>query len=49
MAKKLNEIMEKLPRARRDKIEARAAELIAEHMTLTDIRKACNGFLVNFL
>ncbi|NEQ18930.1 MAG: XRE family transcriptional regulator [Microcoleus sp. SIO2G3] len=40
MAKKLNEIMQKLPRARRDKIEARAAELIAEHMTLRDIRKA---------
>lgn len=31
MAKKFNEIMQKLPRARRDKIEARTAELIAEH------------------
>ncbi len=29
MAKKLNEIMQKLPRARQEKIEARAAELIA--------------------
>jgi len=40
MAKKLNEIMQKLPRARQEKIEARAAELIAEHMTLRDMRKA---------
>ena len=37
MAKKLNEIMQKLPRARQEKIEARAAELIAEHMTLRDV------------
>lgn len=40
MAKNLNEIMQKLPRDRRAKIEARAAELIAEHMTLRDVRKA---------
>lgn len=37
---KLSEILQKLPRARRDKIEARAAELMAEHMTLRDVRKA---------
>jgi hypothetical protein len=40
MAKNLNEIMQKLPRDRRAKIEARAEELIAEHMTLGDVRKA---------
>ncbi|MEH1783717.1 MAG: XRE family transcriptional regulator [Nostoc sp.] len=32
--------MQKLPRDRAQKIEARAAELIAEHMTLRDVRKA---------
>lgn len=40
MAKNLNEIMQNLPRDRRDKIEARAAELIVEYMTLQDVRKA---------
>ena len=30
----------KLPRARRKKVEARAAELIAEEMSLQDLRKA---------
>jgi predicted XRE-type DNA-binding protein len=49
MAKNLNEIMQKLPRDseallrsadRVQKIEARAAELIAEYMTLQDVRKA---------
>jgi len=40
MAKDLNEIMQKLPRERAQKIEARAAELIAEQMTLRDVRKA---------
>jgi len=40
MAKNLNEIMQKLPPSRVEKIEARAAELIAEYMTLQDIRKA---------
>lgn len=40
MAKNLNEIMQKLPPERVQKIEARANELIAEHMTLRDIRKA---------
>ncbi|MEO1764896.1 MAG: helix-turn-helix domain-containing protein [Cyanobacteria bacterium J06629_18] len=32
--------MQKLPQARRDKIEARVVELMAEQMTLRDIRKA---------
>ncbi|MEC4812427.1 MAG: XRE family transcriptional regulator [Scytonema sp. PMC 1069.18] len=40
MAKNLNEIMQKLPRDRVQKIETRSAELIAEHMTLRDVRKA---------
>jgi transcriptional regulator with XRE-family HTH domain len=40
MAKNLNEIMQKLPRDRVQKIEERAAELIAEHLTLRDVRKA---------
>ncbi len=40
MAIKLSEIMEELPKKRREKIEARAAELITEHMTLRDLRKA---------
>jgi hypothetical protein len=47
MAKNLDEIIQKLPSDseallrsadRRNKIEARAAELIAEYMTLQDIR-----------
>ncbi|MGF1676388.1 MAG: XRE family transcriptional regulator [Rivularia sp. (in: cyanobacteria)] len=40
MAKNLNEIIQKLPPSRVEKIEARAAQLIAEYMTLQDIRKA---------
>lgn len=36
----LNERMEKLPETRRKKIDARAAELIAEEMSLRDLRKA---------
>lgn len=40
MAKKLNEIIKKLPQERQNKIEARSQELIAEHMTLQDLRKA---------
>ncbi|QSJ15159.1 hypothetical protein JYQ62_25340 [Nostoc sp. UHCC 0702] len=40
MAKSLSEIMAQLPPERRAKIEARAQELIAENMTLQDIRKA---------
>ncbi len=40
MAKKLSEIMEQMPLERQNKISARADELIAEQMTLRDIRKA---------
>jgi transcriptional regulator with XRE-family HTH domain len=40
MAKNINEIIQKLPSDRVQKIEMRAAELIAEHMTLRDVRKA---------
>ncbi|MEH2398110.1 helix-turn-helix domain-containing protein [Nostoc sp.] len=40
MATKLSDVMGKLPPARRAKIQARAQELIAENMTLQDIRKA---------
>lgn len=40
MAKKLNEIIKKLPQERQNKIEVRSQELIAEYMTLQDLRKA---------
>jgi DNA-binding XRE family transcriptional regulator len=36
----LNDVIGKLPAARRQKVEARAQELIAEQLTLQDIRKA---------
>jgi transcriptional regulator with XRE-family HTH domain len=36
----LNEMIERLPPDRRQRVEARAAELIAEEMTLRDLRKA---------
>lgn len=36
----VNEIIRKLGRAERKKVEARGAELIAEEMTLCDLRKA---------
>ncbi len=36
----LKERMDTLPKARRETVEARAAELIAEEMTLRDLRKA---------
>lgn len=36
----LREMMDRLPPARRDKVEARARELINEEMTLRDLRKA---------
>ncbi|WP_373527722.1 hypothetical protein [Nostoc sp.] len=39
MVTKLSDLMEKLPPARRAKIEARAQELIAENMKLQNIRK----------
>jgi DNA-binding XRE family transcriptional regulator len=40
MAKNVKDIMRMLPRSRRKKIEARAAELIAEEMTLQEVRQA---------
>ena len=40
MPRDVNEIIAKLPRARREKVEARAAELIAEEMTLRQLRLA---------
>ena len=36
----LKERMDKLPKGRRAKVEARTAELIAEEMSLQDLRKA---------
>lgn len=36
----VNQMIERLPRVRRAKVEARAADLIAEEMTLRDMRKA---------
>lgn len=40
--KNLNDVMTSLPAQRREKIQARADELIAEEMTLRDLRKARN-------
>jgi transcriptional regulator with XRE-family HTH domain len=40
MARPLNEKIAELPAARREKVEARAAELIAEEMSLRDLRRA---------
>ena len=40
MAKKLEQIIQSLSEERQKKIEARTQELIAEDMTLRDIRKA---------
>ncbi|MBD1212318.1 MAG: XRE family transcriptional regulator [Dolichospermum sp.] len=40
MATKLSDIMAQLPPEQREKIEARAQELILENMTLEDMRKA---------
>jgi Helix-turn-helix len=36
----LKERLEKLPKARRKKVDARTAELIAEELSLRDLRKA---------
>jgi len=36
----LNERMGKLPKSRRKKVDARVAELVAEEMSLQDLRKA---------
>jgi hypothetical protein len=40
MGVKLNDMLSRLPNHRRAKAEARAAELIAEEMSLRDLRKA---------
>jgi hypothetical protein len=40
MAKNVNDIINKLSAARRKKVEARAAELVAEEMTRRNVRKA---------
>jgi hypothetical protein len=40
MARTLNEVVASLPRRERTKIEARAHTLIAEEMSLRDLRKA---------
>lgn len=40
MARSLREKLSGLPQARRERIEARAAELIAEEMSLRDLRRA---------
>ena len=40
MAKSLTEKLSSLPAARREQIEARAAELIDQEMTLRELRKA---------
>lgn len=42
MAKSLDQVMKGLPAARRQKIERRGAELIAEQMTLQELRKDLN-------
>lgn len=40
VARTLAEKMQQLPAVRREKVEVRAAELIAEEMSLRDLRKA---------
>ena len=40
MARNVNDIIERLSAAQRKKVEARAAQLTAEEMTLREIRKA---------
>ena len=40
MARNVNDIIERLSAAQRKKVEARAAQLIAEELTLREIRKA---------
>ena len=42
MARTLSDKVQQLPAARRKKVEARAGELIAEEMSLRDLRKAMN-------
>ncbi|MEM1392441.1 MAG: hypothetical protein AAGG00_03935 [Cyanobacteria bacterium P01_H01_bin.150] len=40
MTIKLSEIMGKLPKERRDKIEARTTELIVEHIKFRDVKNS---------
>jgi hypothetical protein len=40
MGRTLDQVMAKLPAARRRKIDARVAEIVAEEMSLQDLRKA---------
>ncbi|GJL94021.1 MAG: hypothetical protein DHS20C05_04260 [Hyphococcus sp.] len=40
MARTLNEVIKSLPKARRTKVNARAAKLIAEEASLQNLRKA---------
>lgn len=40
MKKNLNDYLQALPQDRREKVEKRAAKLIAEEMSLQDLRKA---------
>ena len=40
MARNINDIIKKLPPGQRKKVEARAAELIAEEMSLQQLRRA---------
>lgn len=42
MARTLADKLQQLPAARRRKVEARATELVAEEMSLRDLRKAMN-------
>src|SRR5437660_11555950 len=41
MSRNVNDIIKKLSPAQRRKVEARAAQLIAEEMTLRQLRQAC--------
>ena len=41
MPRNVNDIIRKLSHAQRKKVEARAAQLIAEEMTLQQLRQAC--------
>src|SRR5256885_6004679 len=41
MSRNVNDIIRKLPPGQRKKVEARAAQLVAEEMTLRQLRQAC--------
>lgn len=41
MSRNVNDIIKKLSPAQRKKVEARAAQLLAEEMTLRQLRQAC--------